>query len=43
MLIDTHRYVEVHFQDHLIDHTYNINPELPEAIQEKSHFHQLEV
>ena len=41
--INTHKYVEIHFQDHHIDDTYIINPELPESIQEKSHFTQLEV
>ena len=38
-------YAKVCFDDHLMDDTSIINPELPEKIQEnsKSHFCQLEV
>ena len=36
-------YAEVAFEDHLMDDTTLINPELPKVIGNKTHFNHLEV
>ena len=36
-------YAEVAFEDHLMDDTTIIDPELTKVIRKKTHFHHLEV
>ena len=36
-------YVEVVFEDNLLDDATIINPELPKEVENKTHFHYLEV